>query len=254
MQAQQGDLLFENAFSHGLTQSIVADRSVLSASANPAATGNMRQWFIQLGATQPYFLKNIFAGNFQAGFRLAPGHTMSIGAYYSGNTIYQESQLNASYSIRLEKNTYLGLRVHGVSVSAPEAERIYSGTFSLGFLTAISKQLSLGASLFNPIGLFRENKNNDLANSIHVGLAYQPADYLTFYLQGNLENEHPFNIGGGLSYTINKKINLYLSAKTNPALFGLGFGLLLNKSRFDFSATQHLQLGLSPAVSFLYEK
>jgi hypothetical protein len=251
---QQGDFLFENAYSHGLTQSITAAPAVMAATANPAATGNIKQWFICIGAAQPYFLKNIYNGNFQAGFRLAPGHTMSIGANYSGNTVYQESQLNASYTIQLAKGSFLGLRLHGVSVTAPEAERIYSGTFTLGFQTLISSQLSIGASLFNPIGLFRENKNNDLGNSVRVGIAYMPADYLSFFLQGNLENEYPVNFSGGVSYTINKKLNLYLSAKTNPALFGIGIGYLLNNSRIDLSATQHFQLGLTPALSFLYEK
>jgi len=253
--SQQGNKLFINGYTHGLSEANLSEANFLAGGLNPACLGYTDSWNLQAGAMQSFLLKNLYNAHLATDFRLNKNQVAGVSFYYGGKTIYHELQLTAAYSLRLAKHTYIGLALHGMSFVAPEVKAHYSGTFTLGIQSMIGEEVSLGMSTFNPVGFFREEKNNDLSRQVALGVGYHPADYLAFFLSGRLTNEYPLSISGGVAYTINKRLQLYVSASSQPAQFGVGIGYRLSdKSRLDLSATQHLQLGLSPAFSYAYGK
>lgn len=255
LQAQQGLNVFDNSQSHVLGQSNLAANELTAISLNPAAMIAIDHFYTSVGVMQSYLIRGLYNGNAEVGFKLYPNHFIGIQAGYSGLSNFNELRLSTGYALRLADKTSIGLKLHGFRFAAPENSNKFAGTFSLGMRTDIIPYLSIAATAFNPIGLFKAEKNNELSHQIRVGLDYKPADYLSLYLAGNLDNDFPLAISGGVLYSIRNKLFMYLGAATEPAYIGVGLGYQFSsKSRIDLSAIRHLELGLSPAMSLIYGK
>ena len=252
---QQGLKVFDNALSHVTGQSNLAAADLLAISLNAAALDRVEQFYLSAGAMQSFLIKGLYHANVEAGYRLGRVHSLGLQAGYGGVSNFNEMQLSAGYALRLADRTSIGLRLHGFRFVAPEQEGRIAGTFSLGIRTDVIPRLAIAATTFNPIGFFRKETNAQLSHQIRLGLNYNPADYLNIYLAGHLDNNYPLAVSGGVQYTLNEKLHLYLGACTEPAFLGVGIGYQLSPvTRLDLGATRHLELGFSPAMNILYGK
>jgi len=253
IQGQNGINIFNNSVSTSLNNSNVADPGVKALSLNPAALVQVSKLYISVGAQQSFLISDINQGNFDFAYRIKKNHALGLQLYYNGTKTFNEMKASLGYALQLADQTSLGLRLHGIVVTSPENKKELSATFSLGAQTQLSPQFGVGLVTFNPVGFFRSNESNDLTHSIQFGVGYFPAEYLRLYLSGILDDGHPLSVAGGIAYNINQKVFLYLSARANPGIIGLGIGIPLGKgSSIDLSGTQHLQLGFSPGATYTY--
>lgn len=253
LKAQNGVSLFHNARTTALGNSDITSHNVLSGSINPANTIIGHGLFASLGIQRSFLIADINQGSLDVGYRMKNDQAIGLQFYVYGNNIYSEAMASLAYAIRIADKTSLGLRMHGLRFSAPENKPEYAVTFTLGAQTVISEQFSLGMTTFNPVGFFRKERPNDLTSNFRIGLAYSPAPSVSLYTSANLDDAHPLNVALGIAYSINKKVNLYLSFMTQPAVIGVGIGVPFGRGfSIDIAGAQHLQLGLSPALNLNY--
>jgi len=252
---QNGVNLFYNTVTSALGGSNVAYNSDLSGSINPACMTWGKGLYASLGAQRSFLIEDINQGNFDLAYRMKNGSATGLQLYYFGNKVYNETMASLAYSVSLAEQTSLGLRLHGIRFSAPENDAAYAVTFTLGGQTMISPQLGVGLTTFNPVGFFRKGRPNDLTSNIRLGISYHPAEYLSLFLSGTLDDAHPMSVAGGIAYNVRQKVYIYFSAMANPAVISVGIGIPLGRSfRVDLAGAQHLQLGLSPAFNLTYSE
>lgn len=252
---QNGVALYHNGSSFALGSANTGEQRVTSSALNPAAMVYTGKLYASVGVMQSFFLEGLYYSNLEAVFKVQKTQALGLQLYYGGSSLFNEIQIAPSYALRLADHTSLGLRLHGILITSPENDKLFAGTFTMGAQTQLSKQFALGISTFNPVGFFSSIQSNDLTHFIQMGVSYQPVDYLTLLLAGNLQGDHPFKVSGGIRYELTNRLNFMISASANPGIIGFGIGVPIGRSlMFDVTGAQHLQLGFSPAINVGYER
>ena len=110
------------------------------------------------------------------------------------------------------------------------------------------QKLTLGAHIFNPIGV-KLNEDENIPSIFKLGLRYDANEKVAIFTEGELESEQNAKLKFGLEYKIIKQLQLRTGFSTNPAKNSFGIGYTLNNMQLDIALNRHQLLGYSPQFS-----
>ena len=121
-------------------------------------------------------------------------------------------------------------------------------TCEIGAQKRLMRELTLGAHIFNHIGV-KLNEDENIPSIFKLGLRYDANNKVAIFTEGELESEQNAKLKLGLEYKIIKQLQLRAGFSTNPAQNTFGLGYTLNNIQLDIAVKRHQLLGYSPQFS-----
>jgi len=176
-----------------------------------------------------------------------------IGLSYFGFDLYNEKKVGLAFAKALGEKFSMGVQLDYLSTYISEYGSKSAVTFEGGILAKVTKELKIGAHIYNPLrvkmGVYREEK---LPTIMKIGLAYQPSQKIIFALETEKDIDLKPVVKAGIDYKIVEKFSLRGGISTNPINASFGFGVNLKKIKIDFSSSFHQQLGYTPKMGLTY--
>lgn len=249
--AQNGVFLANNARSVGLGGSGVAFTGLSSLGNNPAGLADLEHWGATAQAEQRFLLTELQLLSAAAAVPTTSGN-FGIQINYFGFEAYNEQKIGLIYSRKLFDQLYLGAQVGLFNTRIPEYGSRALVTFDLGLLAPLSRTLSFGFHLLNPMRL-EIIDGEYLATVLRFGLDYRPADKIHMLAEVEKDIQQTVRVHSGLEYRIVEPLFLRLGVATEPVAVSFGVGYLLGKElTIDVAASYHQLLGFTPAVGIIY--
>ena len=242
----------------GLGGASVGVSDVWSASNNQAGLAFFQTPAVGVYFTNAYFLEQLSTKAIAASLPFKTG-AFGVTANYFGYTYYNEINAGLSYVQRFGKTfaaavqlDYLHLGQGGyVDSQNGSLQNGNAVTFELSLMGAITKNFSVGAHVFNPVGV----KYNDYATipaCYRLGLGWFPVKEVLVAAEIEMQTNERENIKCGVEYTPLKMISLRTGFSSAPQLWDFGVGLNLQKFTIDLTPTWNMTLGWSTHVSLSY--
>ena len=238
----------------GLGGASVGVSDVWSASNNQAGMA-----FFQLPAvgayfTNAYFLENLSTKAIAATMPFKKG-AFGITANYFGYINHNEINAGLSYAQRFGNALsaavqldYLHLGQGGFD-DLPNKNAV---SFELSLMGAITKNFSVGAHVFNPVGA-KYNEYATIPACYRLGLGWFPVKEVLVVAEMEMQTDEKANIKCGVEYNPLKIISLRTGFSSYPQLWDFGIGLNLNDFTIDLTPTWDMTLGWSTHVSLSYQ-
>lgn len=219
---------------------------------NPAALANLKQTGAGLYSERRFLLNAFSQYTAVAGFQTKSG-AFALQADYFGYSLFNETQISLGYARALGTKVDLGARFHQYNLrirSYPAASAFF---VEMGLLFHLSEKLHAGFSVYNPVGgKLNQSVNEKIASLFRTGFGYEVSDQ--FYISAEMikeENKHP-GVNVVFQYQLINDFFLRAGVNTVSKQPFAGVGLKLGNYRVDMATSFHPQLGISPAVMFLF--
>lgn len=177
----------------------------------------------------------------------------SVVVNHFGSQDYQQQRFGVGYGKLLAKGFSMGIQLNYFMFRF--SDLVYpSGSalgFEGGFLGQVSKKVTLGAHVFNPIRT-RIGTNDFLPGGLKLGVLYKPNDKLNLHSDVVKEFNRPLCVRLGLEYLATKKVLLRTGLVSEPLLMTLGLGLKLNNLYINLASGYQLDLGAQSSVGLGY--
>ncbi len=122
-----------------------------------------------------------------------------------------------------------------------------------GLQAQLSKELSIGAHIYNPnrakVAAFNDER---IPTIMRIGLNYTFSEKVFVVAETQKDIDYPANFKAGVEYRVVEVLYLRAGVSTGPVLNTFGFGLNLKQFRLDIASSYHSVLGYSPHVSLTY--
>ena len=237
-----------NAKSNSLGGCGLLQNSVWSNFTNQAGLAEINQFTIGVGTENSFGIKEL--NTHTAVFALpVNGGVFGLNIAYTGFDLYNESKIGLAFAKKLSDDFNVGIQVDYLGVYADGATDNHNNfTFEIGAQKRLMRELTLGAHIFNPIGV-KLNENENIPSIFKLGLRYDANDKVAIFTEGELESEQNAKLKLGLEYKIIKQLQLRAGFSTNPAKNTFGVGYTLNNIQLDVAVKRHQLLGYSPQFS-----
>ncbi len=196
-----------------------------------------------------------------AGIHLPAGSGgMGIGFTIFGFDVYNEKRFALAYGVELFSGFRAGLSLDYLHTQIDDPAQVLTGnkgniTFNVGLQAALSPEITLGFSLFNPwLVTLSSYEEERIPAIIRLGMTWQAGERLLLLVEaGHVTGSHPV-LKAGLEYTINEKLILRGGLASKPTEYGIGLETNFLGIDFHVAATYHLVLGYSPHGAFFYTR
>ncbi len=241
-----------NAGARGLStaNSNLLHRNVHSLFSNPAGLAYISSWQANSFLLNRFLLEELktvsvgIAGPLSAG-----GVGLKLSSY--GFQQYREQQIGLGYGRQLFDNFSIGVSFDWWATRIPEYGQASSLTFEIGIQYEVSKQVSMGMHLYNPIRA-EIIKGEVLPTLISIGLNYQPADYLVWSTTIEQSSVDGTSIRTGLEYIVQEKVLLRCGVQTNPIQWNMGVGYKWKNWTINIGTGFQQVLGVQYAIGLVY--
>ncbi len=198
----------------------------------------------------PYNLKELGTKCFA--FVLPYKHSgIGIVLQQMGTELYNESQFVFSSGVKIYKDFSIGVssKLLNLSIKGYGSKSILA--IDTGVLYAFKDDLKFGAffnNINNPgIGSPKEK----ISKLFSVGISKKLISGLTLNLDLSRYNKYPVIIRFGGEMNFNEQFFLRLGINDNPTNFSGGFGVNLKKITLNYSASNHIILGMTNQFSII---
>jgi len=179
-----------------------------------------------------------------------------ISAVSDGNSLYRETRYGLAYGRKLSDIFDMGVQVnyHGTRIQSSLYGSSSAITAELGVMAQVTKELRLGAHLFNPTKSFViQEPPERIATQLKVGALYSFSEklLLTAELAKSLEQKSILRVGA--EYQALDKVYLRAGVGTEPTLTAFGIGTEVSGLKLDVAASYHNTLGYSTTLSLSYQ-
>lgn len=248
---QNGAFTSANARNLALGGSGVALSGLSSLGNNPAGLAELLFWGATVQAEERFLLSELRLLSAGAAIPTASG-TIGLVVHQFGFELYREQKVGLAYGRRLFDALYLGAQLNWLQTRIPAYGQRSLISFDIGLLAPVSRQLSFGFYLVNPIR--QEITDGEfLATVLRFGLAYHPAPGLLLLAEVEKDIRQPVRVHTGLEYQITDPLYLRLGVATEPVSVSFGLGLMLSGAlAVDVASSWHPTLGVTPAVGVRY--
>ena len=222
--------------------------SVWSNFTNQAGLAAINQFTIGVGTENSFGLKEL--STHTAVFALpVNGGVFGLSVAYTGFELYNESKIGLAFAKKLSDDFNVGIQVDYLGIYVDGGTNNHNNfTFEIGAQKRLMRELTLGAHIFNPIGV-KLNEDENIPSIFKLGLRYDANDKVAIFTEGELESEQNAKLKLGLEYKIIKQLQLRAGFSTNPAQNTFGLGYTLNNIQLDVAVKRHQLLGYSPQFS-----
>jgi hypothetical protein len=198
---------------------------------------------------------------------LLPTKSGTFGINYNsfGFTSYNEMKAGLAYGKKFGKHFSAGVQLDYLRKHIAENYGNQDAfTFEVGIQAQLTEQFSLGAHVFNPIGVKIQSETNDRVPSVFkLGILYSISEKLLIAVETEKNSEFKPLIRGGIEYNITDRTAARIGYSTMPStsgsdsfsiasVYSFGFGLNLKRIVLDLSSSWHQTLGWSPMVSVIF--
>jgi hypothetical protein len=237
-----------DAVSNALGGCGLMQNSVWNNFTNQAGLAEINQFTIGVGTENSFGIKEL--STHTAVFALpVTGGIFGLNIAYTGFELYNESKIGLAFAKKLSDDFNVGIQVDYLGVYADGATDNHNNfTFEIGAQKRLMRELTLGAHIFNPIGV-KLNEKENIPSIFKLALRYDANDKVAIFTEGELESEQNAKLKLGLEYKIIKQLQLRAGFSTNPAKNTFGLGYTLNKIQLDVAVKRHQLLGYSPQFS-----
>ena len=238
----------------GLCRSSVAVKGFWGVMNNQAGMSLLKKPTVAFAYENKFLLKE--TGNSTAAFAYPTKFgVMGVTANYFGYSKYNEMKVGLAYGRAFGKYIRVGLQLDYLRTFISEGYGSKNNfTFEVGVQSDVTKNLTLGAYVFNPVMVKLSDYANERVPAIfRFGATWHFSD--NFFATAEVEKNSFYPsvvIRGGLEYNLKNIFMFRTGASSGQEIFSLGFGLHLKGLILDISATMHQVLGFSPQVSLSY--
>jgi hypothetical protein len=225
-------------------------------------------WSVQNNQAGLGYLKNVSAGIYyenrflvnelsskSAAFILpTQSGVFGVDMNYFGYDKYNETKVGLAYGKSFGDKISAGLQFDYLNTHiADNYGDKKNVTFEIGILSKLSKSLSIGAHVFNPIRVKLADYNDErIATIIKLGLMYNFSDKVIVIAETEKNINYKPVFKAGIEYHIIKEVYLRTGISTNPTLNTFGIGIELKRIKIDFASSIHQVFGYSPQISIVY--
>ncbi len=205
-----------------------------------------------VGASRRSGLSDFTEAAGAAHIRLPWKDQLAIGIQHAGIEGYSEQRISLSYARRLFDKLNAAVTFDVNRNSAEEYENIYAATWAVSIHAPLMKQLSLGAYIYNPIGV---ESTLDLPSLIRVDLLYAPSEKLSLALETEKDWRHELRFKAGFNYQIHPRLAVHWGVSTSPSLVHAGLSwTILHDMSLTGGWRYHSKLGSSLSASLSQHK
>ena len=249
---QNGSSYSNSARSIAMGNTGINFSDVNSLFTNQAGLATLDHTAFLVSAERKFALADL--NNLSAGLALPTSSgTFGLSVNYFGFEQYNETKVGLAYGRKLMDKLSIGVQFDVLNTRIPEYGSKNLLTFEIGLQSELSKQLTLGFHLFNPVKL-EIAEDEFLPSVIQAGITYTPSKKVLVNLELEKDIDYPFTVKLGIEYEMVDNFFLRLGANTEPTNFSFGLGYQLkNRLRLDFASIYHQELGFTPAISFGYD-
>jgi hypothetical protein len=242
--------------SAGLAHASVTLQDAWSASNNQAGLAWMKN--IEVGAYYENRFQVKELGLAAAVFILpVKKGTFALSYRQFGYTDYSENKAGLAYAMKIGERVSAGIQVNYQTLRLGD---VYGSksllTAELGLQAKLSKELTMGVHLYNPLRVnITESPLEYVPTILRVGLDYRFSDKLFVAAEVLKDIDHPIVFKTGAEYRLHEMFSLRAGLSTNPVLNTFGFGLYLKNFVFDIAAGYHQVLGITSqaGISFRFK-
>jgi len=237
-----------DAKSSSLANCGLTETSVWNNFTNQAGLAEINQITIGVGTENKFLLQEL--STHTAVFALpVNGGVFGLNISYTGFELYNESKIGLAFAKKLSESFNVGMQIDYLGVFAEESTNNRNNfTFEIGAQKRLMRELTLGAHIFNPIGV-KLNEQENIPSIFKLGLCYDANTKVAIFTEGELESEQNAKLKIGLEYKIIEQIQLRTGFSTNPAQNNFGIGYSIKNIQLDIAVKRHQILGYSPQFS-----
>ncbi len=180
---------------------------------------------------------------------------LGVNFNHFGYSKYNEMKIGLVYARAFGKYIRIGLQLDYLQTTIGDGYGAKSNaTFELGVQSDITKEITLGAYVFNPVRV----KLSDFADEripavFRFGLAWHFSRSFLATAEAEKSSYYPkVIIRGGLEYNLKERFVFRIGFSSGEEVFAFGFGIHLKGFRLDLAAIMHQTLGFSPQASLSY--
>lgn len=168
----------------------------------------------------------------------------AAGIFRFGDDLYSEQIVTAGFGSKVGI-TSLGLKANYVQYQAPGYQTQNAMSISFGGITAITKEISIGAYITN-LNQARIADTELLTTKLIAGISIRPNE--SFLASTEIEKDLVYGATwrAGAEYSVNKKIFFRSGFSANPNAGFFGMGMKVKRMTCDFA----MKLSQVPGNSF----
>jgi len=189
-----------------------------------------------------------------AGSLVIPVKAGTFGFSFSqfGKGTYKTHKVGLAFAKSLTKKLSAAVQLDYLSERYPENESAAGfATFEAGVIYAATRELFLGAHIFNPVqnGFETPEGMQKMPASLRFGGHYQFPKMVLLIFEAEKNTENPFLFKSGLEFSPVKNLALRFGVSGKPVSYTAGIGYQTGKITTDIGFSYHGNLGLTPSVS-----
>jgi hypothetical protein len=242
----------------------VALSDLWSVHNNQAGLGNLTRPAAGIYYENRFFVREL---SLKAVAFVVPTRSGTFGVSFNsfGYTNYNEMKAGLAYGKKLGKVFSAGMQLDYLRIHIAENYGNKDAfTFEVGIKAELTKQLTIGVHVFNPVRVKIEKETDDRVPAVFkLGVAYKVSDKLLVAVETEKDSDFKPLIRGGIEYQLAEIASAKIGYSTLPStsgsdsfsiasVYSFGFGLNISKFVIDLSSTWHQTLGWSPMVSLTY--
>ena len=232
-----------SAKSLGIADCYTTQKGIWSTTTNPAGGANSKDISVGIGIKNNFGLSEL---NSKTAVGLIPTKSGVFGfsVQQYGFNQYNENKFGLSFAKQLSKTFNSGIKIDYYSTHIQNHENTGFVTFEIGVQKKLSRKLTLGSFMHDPLNL---SKNN--LSVISIGLEYNVNQKVNLYTETESTDYDDLNLKVGVEYQI---INhMFLRTGYNSVSQKNTFGFSYNYKNYivDIATYHHQTLGFSNQFS-----
>ncbi|MDR0365108.1 MAG: hypothetical protein LBH92_08870 [Bacteroidales bacterium] len=236
----------------GLGGASVASIDLWSPANNQAVMAFCQVPAIGLYFNNAYFIKELNMQSIAGMIPIKKG-AFGVSMTYFGYQYYHEINAGLSYAQRFGKYFSAAVQLDFLHLGQgnPELGDRSSVTFEVSIMGKITKDLTIGAHVFNPVGV----KYNDYAKipaCYRIGMGWSPVKEVFATFEAEMQSNEKVNLKCGIEYNPIPIISIRSGFASLTQLWDFGIGLNFGGFSLDLTPTWNNMLGWSTHVSLSY--
>lgn len=237
-----------DAKSNSLGGCSLTQTNIFSNFSNQAGIADITQTTIGLGVLNKFGIKEL--NTYNAAFALPiNGGVLGLNVSYTGFELYNRNKIGFAFGKKLSNSFNIGIQVDYIGIHQ-ENNTLNSNqfTFEIGIQKILSKKITLGSHIFNPISV-KLNNDENIPSIFKLGMLYKANKKVDLFTETEFENNEKAILKVGLEYRIINQLQLRTGFSSNPSKNSFGIGYSIGDIQLDTSINHHQFLGYSPQFS-----
>ena len=238
----------------GLNHCSVALSDFWSIQNNQAGMALIKKFSAGIAYENRFLIPHTGTGNVAVIYPMKFGN-MGLSIGYFGYSLYHQMKIGLAYARAFGPRLRIGVQLDYLQTALGNGYGSRNNiTFALGIQSDITKQLTLGVYVFNPVPVkLADYANEKIPAIFRFGLAYHFSGKLLATVEAEKNTAYqPIVLRGGVEYAFKKQFFFRVGFGTSGDVLSFGFGWHKKHIRFDIGTSMHQSLGFSPQSSVVF--